>query len=144
MKHDGRSTAGSPLRRWCVFNLVGLLGVGVQLLTLAALHGWAGLHYLPATLVAVESSVIHNFLWHEQWTWSDRRSRTIRESLGRLGRFNLANGVVSIAGNLVLMSLLVGRLGVPYLAANLAAIALSSILNFIAGDRYVFTVRRET
>jgi putative flippase GtrA len=92
--------AENSLKRWCVFNVVGILDIGIQLATLAVLHGWAGLHYLPATALAVESAVLHNFAWHERWTWADRPSRILRESLARLIRFNLTNGAISIGSNL--------------------------------------------
>ena len=28
--------------------------------------------YLFATAIAVEAAVVHNFVWHEQFTWADR------------------------------------------------------------------------
>ncbi len=126
------------MKRWWIFNFVGFLGVGIQLAALAVLHGWAGLHYLPATAFAVECAVFHNFVWHECWTWADRRSRSVRGFFTRLIRFNLANGAISIGSNLFLMRLLVGALGVPYLSANLLSISLCSIANFLTSDRYVF------
>jgi putative flippase GtrA len=30
------------------------------------------MNYLLATALAVETAVIHNFLWHQRFTWSDR------------------------------------------------------------------------
>ena len=51
------------MTRWLKFNAVGVLGAGVQLCVLAALHRW-GVHYLLATALAVESAVLHNYLWH--------------------------------------------------------------------------------
>jgi putative flippase GtrA len=58
--------------------------------------------------------------------------------VGRLLRFHLANGLLSFAVNLLLMRLLVGRMHWPYLAANVAAIAAGSVLNFFLGDLLVF------
>jgi putative flippase GtrA len=57
--------------RWAAFNAVGLAGVAVQLACLALLVH-AGSHYLAATALAVEAAVLHNFLWHQRWTWRDR------------------------------------------------------------------------
>ena len=125
-------------RRWCAFNLVGFLGIGVQMLVLAVLHGWLQLHYLASTALAVETAIAHNFWWHERWTWADRSAHSIQESMARLARFNLTNGVISIVSNLVLMKLFVEGLRIPYLAANLLSITLCSIANFLASDRYVF------
>lgn len=128
------------LGRWIKFNSVGALGIVVQLLVLAALTSLLGMHYLLATGLAVESAVLHNFVWHERWTWSDRRTLDRSRLLGRLLRFNLTNGALSILGNLVFMRLLVESLGVHYLPANLVTIALCSVLNFLVSDRFVFGV----
>ena len=62
------------LRRWLAFNGVGAIGVAVQLAVLAVLVRGAGLHTLIATAIAVEAAILHNFLWHERWTWADRAS----------------------------------------------------------------------
>ncbi len=64
--------ARRTLLRWIKFNAVGGIGIGVQLAALAILRSWLRLDYLPATGLAVEIAVIHNFLWHERFTWADR------------------------------------------------------------------------
>ena len=48
------------------------MGIAVQLLMLVVLKAGLHLHYLVATALAVETAVIHNFLWHERFTWADR------------------------------------------------------------------------
>ena len=124
--------------RWLKFNAVGAMGVAVQLAALAVLKSGLHVNYLLATAVAVELALLHNFVWHERWTWRDRGAAG---RAGRLVRFHLGNGLLSIAVNLLLMRILVGRLHWPYLAANVAAIAAGSVINFFLGDRLVF--RRE-
>lgn len=130
----------SLLRHWLKFNAVGAIGIGVQLGALTLAVGGLGMDYLPATALAVEIAVLHNFVWHERWTWAERAAgRTWPTSLARLLRFNLSTGLISIGGNLLLMRLLVGSLGLHFLAANLATITACSIANFLASDRLVFT-----
>ena len=125
-------------RRWLTFNGVGLLGLVVQLATLALLvHGF-GWHYLIATAVAVEAAVLHNFVWHQQVTWRARPAAGTTTVLGRLARFHLLNGLVSLAGNLIFMALLTGGLGMHPVAANLVAVLACSILNFFASEVLVF------
>ena len=124
-------------RRWLKFSAVGLIGVGVQLAVLATLTKF-GLNYLLATAVAVEIALLHNYAWHRRWTWADREARS-----GRLLRFHLANGLVSLISNLVWMRVLTGGLGVPAVPANLAAITVTSLLNFVLGERWVFTQSAE-
>jgi putative flippase GtrA len=130
--------APAGLVRWLKFNLVGGIGILVQLATLALLTHVFRWNYLPATALAVEAAVLHNFLWHERFTWADRSSPNFGQCLARLLRFNLTTGTVSIIGNLAFMHLLVGCIGVPPLAANLTSIAACSLLNFVVNDRLVF------
>jgi putative flippase GtrA len=126
------------LRRWLAFNFVGGLGILIQLSTLAALTAGVGLHYLLATGLAVEVTVLHNFIWHERWTWRDRAGQDKPGRWKRLLRFQISNGALSLGGNLVLMQLLVGTGAMNYTLANLVSITLCSILNFLATDRLVF------
>ena len=121
--------------RWLVFNGIGLAGVVVQLGVLAALLA-AGIHYLVATALAVEAAVLHNFVWHERWTWRDRPAAGLRHRLARLLQFHLLNGMVSLMGNLVVMAVLTRRLG-PF-AANITAVVACSMVNFFGSDRVVF------
>ena len=135
---DGKSRSSGMLKRWCVFNVVGGIGIAVQLGVLIPLTGWLGLNYMLGTALAVETAVLHNFVWHERWTWSERARGGLQGCLGRLLRFHLANGLLSIVGNLLLMRLFVGEFGINYAVANVLAIAICSVLNFFAGDRFVF------
>ncbi|MGO8790559.1 MAG: GtrA family protein [Terriglobia bacterium] len=130
------------LRRWLVFNLVGGFGVVVQLFTLVALTEWAGLHYVLATGLAVEIAVLHNFVWHERWTWRDRARHDKPGWWKRLLRFQFANGVLSIGGNLVMVPLLAVTCGMNYLLADVFSITVCAVLNFLAGDRLVFPQTR--
>lgn len=125
------------LLRWMKFNLVGAIGIGVQLAVLAVCRLLGG-HYLAGTALAVESAVIHNFLWHERFTWADRPAGNFTATLGRLLRFNLSNGLVSLVGNLVLMRLLVGHFRLNYMLSNLVAVAVCAVANFILSNRFVF------
>lgn len=128
------------MMRWLKFNVVGGLGIGVQLAVLLALKSGFHLSYLPATALAVEAAVVHNFLWHERYTWADRVQPAWKKSLPRLLRFNLTTGAISIMGNLLLMTLLVGLGQMNYLVANGVAIALCSMANFLVSEGWVFPV----
>jgi len=124
--------------RWIKFNSVGGVGILVQVAALWLLKSGLNVNYLIATALAVETAVLHNFLWHERYTWADRVRRSLRDSSLRLLKFNLTNGGISILGNLFLMQLLVGSLGVNFLVSNVASIVVCSILNFVVSDRLVF------
>ena len=161
-------THAKTLIRWCKFNAVGGAGIVVQFAVLFLLKSLLHFHYLVATAVAVETAVLHNFVWHERFTWVDRtwvdrnwvdrnwadrswsdrmrwgkpereRARPARRAtVIRLARFHAANGAISIGGNLGLMKVLVGLGHMNYLAANAVAIAICSVANFFVSDGWVF------
>ena len=56
------------------FVAVGWMGFAVQSLAFVVLTSAALLPWLPAAIIAAEFSVVHNFLWHERWTWKARRA----------------------------------------------------------------------
>ena len=128
--------------RWLKFNFVGALGIVVQLASLTLLVSGLGVAYLPATAAAVETAILHNFIWHERFTWKDRTTdaehRRARDVAMRLVRFHAGNGVISLVGNLALMRLFVGAWHMKYLLANAITIAICSLLNFAASEWFVF------
>jgi putative flippase GtrA len=163
-----RSVSTSGLARWCKFNLVGGIGILVQFSVLAVLKSVMHFNYPAAIVIAVEAAVMHNFLWHEQFTWADRtnparsvlrtsgnaapnsssaliaepKHGTTQEPLGsrlrRLLRFHLGNGAVSILGNLALMKVMFGLGHMHYLVANAIAITVCSVANFLVSEAWVF------
>jgi putative flippase GtrA len=128
----------SVVKRWLAFNSVGAMGILVQMVLLWGLTSALHMRYLIATALAVEAAVLHNFVWHERWTWADRVAGINTGVFSRLLYFHLTNGALSIAGNLILMRLLVEKSGLRIMHANALSIAVCSFLNFILGDRLVF------
>src|SRR5437660_12851587 len=84
--------------RWMKFNAVGAGGILVQLGVLAVLKSGLQLEYLFATALAVEAAILHNYLWHERFTWRDRVSAS---SWRRLAKLILTTGFFSILANVV-------------------------------------------
>ena len=95
----------NALLRWGKFNLVGAMGMVVQLAALTAFCRLAPGHYLYASAAAIELTLLHNFIWHIKYTWRDRRDDS--GIFAQLIRFHLSNGLVSMLGNLALMRILV-------------------------------------
>lgn len=126
------------MRRLGVFNAVGVLGFVLQLGVLFALKRGLSMNYLAATGLAVEATILHNFIWHEHVTWADVIAPFRHGVWSRLFRFHIANGLISIIGNLGLTWALVERARCPYLIANAASVAVCSLANFFASDRFVF------
>jgi putative flippase GtrA len=115
------------------FNLVGALGVIAQLTTLTLLNHALPRHYLLTSTLAVELTLLHNFAWHTRYTWP----RTPSPGTALL-RFHLSNGLVSLAGNLLLMRLFVHSAHLPILLANALTLAACGLLNFLLAHHWVF------
>jgi putative flippase GtrA len=129
------------MTRWTRFAGVGTLGFVVQLATLYVLTSHLHLHHIVAVALAVEAAILHNFVWHERWTWRDRTAGTPRDAaLDRFVRFNAASGLVSLFGNVGFTSLFVA-LQVPVLAANVAAVACLTLVNYLVADRVTYGAR---
>lgn len=123
-------------RRWIKFSAVGAGGLAVQLAMLWALtRPHAAIPIWFATALAVEAAVLHNFVWHEAWTW---RGGDQSRRWNRLLRFHAATGAISIVSNTVLTLLFKSWLPIPLLAANVLAVGATAMLNFLVADLWVF------
>lgn len=123
--------------RWLRFNAGGFYGFVLQLLVLALLSRVLPLSF--ATAIAVEVAVIHNFLWHEFYTWRDRR--TGHSTFRRFLRFQSTNGLTSIFANVVITDYLHSEYKVFAVIANVLAVIACSAINFAAAEWLVFVQR---
>ncbi|HEY3836121.1 MAG TPA: GtrA family protein, partial [Bryobacteraceae bacterium] len=105
-----------------------------QLLALELFTRRLAVPLVPATAMAVELAVLHNFVWHETWTWKGSGNNWP----GRLWRYQLSNGILSIASNTILTYAFHKGARLPVPAANLAAIATGGLLNFAIAHYWVF------
>jgi putative flippase GtrA len=135
------------VNRWLRFNAVGALGMVVQFACFGLLFTLLQINYMSATALAVEAALLHNFVWHERFTWKGRAARVKpragglpREAAMRLLRFHAGNGLVSILGNVALMRALVGGMHLNHFLATGISIATCSLLNFAVSEWFVYRI----
>jgi len=134
-----RATLGRMLR----FGIVGASGVVVNQGLLMLLHGGAGLPLLPSSLLAIETSIITNFVLNSVWTWKIDLGRSPRSWLRKAAQYHAATVLSAFAGNVLVLMTLAHVFGVDYRIANLVGIAAGSGLNYLAGEFWIFRgVRR--
>jgi putative flippase GtrA len=124
--------------RWLKFNFVGAIGIAVNMGAFALGYGVLGMNKLAATALAVELAVLHNFVWHERFTWKEMPRGSGRDVALRLLRFHLGNGLVSLIGGVLLMRLFAGTLHLNAYAANGLSIAGCAVANFAVSEWFVF------
>lgn len=123
--------------RWLRFNLGGLYGFALQLLVLSLLERRLNLGW--ATAIAVEAAVIHNFVWHEFYTWRDRHAG--QSVWKRFAGFQATNGTTSIMANVVITTYLHTHYDVVAVLANSLAVIACSVINFAASEWVIFTAK---
>ena len=122
------------MTRFIRFSIAGAAGFVLQIVTLAALVA-ADVHYVSATIVAVEAAILVNFVVHERFTWTDRgRER----GMARLLRFHALTAVTSIAGSVIVTGILVEYFTFSPLLANVISVIVLSVINFVGADSLVF------
>jgi Predicted membrane protein len=126
------------LRKWVRYNAIGLMGLGLQLILLFLLTRFVHLNYFVATLFAVQCALIHNFLWHQRYTWKENVVRSKKESVMRFVRFNSSSGTLAIISNLGFTALLVQIVHLPLVVCNLMAIGICNVANFLFANNFVF------
>lgn len=129
-------------RRFLKFGTVGASGTVVNLavLYLAQEHIFDAVQQpeirLNLSLVmAIFFATLNNFFWNRLWTWSDRVQHYHRPWLAQFGQYTLACWL-SIALQMVFTNLLAPHF--YYQIANLIAIGLTSVLNFVLNDIWTF------
>ncbi len=115
------------------YGTVGLVGVGVNSVVLLVLYRTAHVPLVAASLIAVELSIVANYLLNDCWTFSQPRP-----TWRRFSKFNLA-----AAGALMIIPCAVWgltRLGLQLPIANLVGIAVGGGVNFTASLLWVWVL----
>ncbi|WP_292366635.1 MULTISPECIES: glycosyltransferase [unclassified Methanoculleus] len=119
------------------FGLVGLSGILVNMGLLYALTEIAGLYYLVSAVIAIELSIVSNFVFNDVWTFRSARDLRFERNLRRFWSFQTVS-MAGLAVNMGVLYLLVDVAGVYYLAANLAGIFIAFAWNYTANRHYTW------
>ena len=141
--------------RYIKFGMVGASGTVVNIVVLylgheylfQSLEGPQGKPYASLAL-AIALATIHNFTWNRLWTWADRANQTPVETgleapppsslAAQLAKYTMASLFGS--GLQYVLTLWLTH-SMHYMLANLIAIIIASLSNFLANDRWTFRKR---
>ena len=133
--------------RYVKFGVVGASGTVVNMTVLYLCHNYLfdgleadlGKPYLSLA-VAIAVATLNNFSWNRLWTWADRRADASSEQappgfLSQLFKYAIASwfGI----GVQYVLTLWWSHF-MHYLLANVLAIVVASVSNFLANDRWTF------
>ncbi|MEU1573011.1 glycosyltransferase family 2 protein [Streptomyces collinus] len=138
LRHLAGLRAASPVARMIGFGLIGLTGFVPNLLGLWALTA-AGMHYVPAEVLANQLGVAWNFVLIEHLLFRERRRH--RRWWDRAGRFALlANADLVL--RIPLIALFVHQLHLGVLSATALALVTTFVLRFAGTEALVYLPRR--
>jgi dolichol-phosphate mannosyltransferase len=139
LRHLVELRTASPVARMLAFGLIGLTGFVPNLLALSGLTA-AGLHYLPAEVLANQFGVLWNFVLIEVLLFRSRRVH--RHWADRVGRFALlANADLLL--RIPLIALFVSQFSMGVLTATACALMATFVLRFVGTEALVYLPKRE-
>ncbi|CAM5492787.1 Undecaprenyl-phosphate 4-deoxy-4-formamido-L-arabinose transferase [Streptomyces alboniger] len=134
LRHLAGLRTASPVARMVGFGLIGATGFVPNLVGLWALT-LAGMHYVPAEILANQFGVAWNFVLIEHLLFRDRRRH--RRWWDRAGRFALlANADLVL--RIPLIALFVHRFGMGALSATALALVTTFVLRFAGTEALVY------
>jgi dolichol-phosphate mannosyltransferase len=126
---------GEGSKRMSRFMVVGLTGIAVNTIALAAFTELAGIHYLWSAVLATQVSTTWNFSWTEAWVFKDREHG--RGAAFRLGSFWLMNNLALWVRGPALV-LLTSGLGIHYVVSNLLTLGGLVLARYVFADAWIW------
>ncbi len=131
--------ASGRLTQLILFCLVGLVGVGVNLAVLYILTE-AGMYYLLSGAVAIELSLLTNFVLNRSWTFRDEaRHVGLAKALAK----DHVTRSIGMGINVGCLYVLTEFAGLFYMLSMLVGIGLATLWNFVGNVRWVWTPSRD-
>ena len=124
-------------KRFVVFTMVGISGIIVNNLVLYLLIEYLFLPLSIASLFAIQLAIFNNFIWNRKFTWRDREMLGWEAIKKGLLKFTLVSWVAGALNWLILL-ILDYTTDLHYIMANLIAIFIASILNYLLNDLWTF------
>lgn len=131
----------NEIRRFIKFCLVGASGVLVNMFFLWFFTEKAKVYYLLSSLIAIEISVLSNYVLNDLWTWGDRGKEGKTEYFKRMLQYHVSSSAAILA-NLSILWLLTELAHLYYLISNIFGILFGTFLNYFLNDRWTFKHRR--
>jgi len=127
-------------RKILSFGIVGISGIVVNMGVLWLLTSYFGIYYLLSAIIAIEVSILNNFLWNDLWTFGRDREHQKRSPAGRIWFFHLVSAG-GAAINWVILFVLTQFVGIFFMVSNLIGILVAFVWNYLV-NRNVTWARR--
>jgi putative flippase GtrA len=100
---------------------------------------WLGIWYIFGAILSFTVAILLNFAFQRVWVFQNASRKDLERHLVQFFAIAICGTLV----NIFMLYILVEQFGMPYLLAQLFAIALLSIINFFLYQRILSAVHRE-
>jgi len=130
-----QSAAWREWKKVFKFGLVGISGIIVNQGILIFLKEFAGFPLPLASLFAIETAILNNFLWNDLWTFkSVGQQQKISSRWHRLISFQIVSAGGAVI-NFAILNVLAYMMGIDYRIANILGILVGFAWNFLVNRR---------
>jgi putative flippase GtrA len=119
------------------FVAVGTLAAGLQMVLLWLLVDRVGMVYLLGAVVAIETTIVFQYILNNAWTFQASQNVGIVAYLFGLLKTNVVRGT-AIPIQLGVLFALVEWQGIQYLVANAVAIAISGMYRYVLDSKWTW------
>lgn len=126
-------------KRLIKFGLVGVSGIFINNGVLYILTEGVGLNYKLSSPIAIEISIITNFLLNYIWTWKDRGYKNF---LSRVLKYHISAGLTAFVFNWSFLVLLTELFHLYYIISNIIGIGLGMFSNFLLNHYWTFREKK--
>jgi putative flippase GtrA len=120
------------------FAIVGTVAAGLQLLLLWLLVDRGGMNYLVAAFLAIETTIVFQYVLNNAWTFHADRKTERWAYLYGLMKTNLVRGS-AIPIQLLVLYALVDFGSMQYLLANVIAIVVTGLYRYVLDARWTWS-----
>jgi putative flippase GtrA len=139
MGRIGKFLYNSTFVRLRRFFAVGVAAATLQTALLWSLVDMLGVWYVFAAVVAIEITILLQYVVNNSWTFRPSRHTTIRSYVRGLVKTNIVRGT-AIPLQTTILYVLVTWGGIMYLIANLGAILVTGIYRYYLDSRWTWRI----
>jgi dolichol-phosphate mannosyltransferase len=135
-------SANGHIGRFLRFGIVGAVGVVINMGFYTLLYDLVHIYDLIAGAIAIELSILNNFILNDRWTFRDRATKGWKTWFKRCLAFHLSSGLVAMLAQLLTLYVLTRFLGMWDKLAYLIGIGIGALANYIICNHLIFRQKK--
>lgn len=119
------------MEKFIKFGLVGIVNTAITMIIFNILH-FMGVNYIVANSIGYIGGMANSYLWNNKWVFKSES-----KDVSTVVKFIIVNLIVMGINN-VLLILLVNKIGIATVIAQVIALVITTIINFLGNKLWTF------